>query len=266
MGRNGPLVARAKGARRKVDFMLPDRRHLVVLPAYNEEHALRSTVAKLQALPPQFELLIVNDGSSDGTSRIAHELTHASARALHVVDLPQNGGIGVAVQTGYLFAERQGRYHFVIQFDADGQHNADAIEALVEECERRQLDTCIGSRFLGQGEGFRSTFTRRIGIRFLAALIGAITGARVTDPTSGFRCVGPRAWQAFARRYPDDYPEPESLYWCLRNRLKVGEIPVVMFERQGGVSSIRALRPAYYMVKVTLSILIDWLRRQEVTA
>lgn len=244
--------------------MLPGRKHLIVLPAYNEEGALRHTVAKLQSLGEQFEILIVNDGSTDRTSQIARELSRTSRVKLHAIDLPVNGGIGVAVQTGYLFAEKEQRYHFVIQFDADGQHDAAAIVKLVEECETRGLDTCIGSRFLGQGEGFRSTFTRRIGIRFLAYLISTIAGTRVTDPTSGFRCAGPRAWQSFARRYPDDYPEPESLYWCIRNRLKVGEIPVVMFHRQGGVSSIRALRPAYYMIKVTLGILVDLLRRREV--
>jgi glycosyltransferase involved in cell wall biosynthesis len=243
--------------------MLPGRQHLIVLPAYNEEGALRHTVAKLQALPDQFEILIVNDGSTDRTSQIAQELTRTSRLKLFAIDLPINGGIGVAVQTGYLFAEKEARYHFVIQFDADGQHDAASIIKLVEECERRGLDSCIGSRFLGQGEGFRSTFTRRLGIRFLAYLISTIAGTRVTDPTSGFRCVGPRAWKSFAQRYPDDYPEPESLYWCIRNRLKVGEIPVVMYQRQGGVSSIRALRPAYYMVKVTLGILVDLLRRQE---
>ena len=246
--------------------MLPLRKHLVVLPAYNEEGALRHTVSKLQALPDAFEILIVNDGSTDRTSQIAHSLAGTSRLALHVIDLPQNGGIGVAVQTGYLFADKTQRYHFVIQFDADGQHNADSIVALVEHCEQHQLDSCIGSRFLQPGDGFQSTFTRRLGIRFLASLISFITGTRVTDPTSGFRCVGPRAWQSFAGRYPDDYPEPESLYWCMRNRLKVGEIPVTMYARQGGVSSIRALRPAYYMLKVTLGILVDWLRRKEVPA
>lgn len=244
--------------------MLPDRQHLVVIPAFNEQATLRQTIEKLQVLPRQFELLIVNDGSHDDTSVLAHSLIERSHLRLHVVDLPQNGGIGVAVQTGYLFAARHGMFHFVIQFDADGQHDAGSIVALVEECERRDLDSCIGSRFLGHGEGFRSTFTRRIGIRFLARLISTFAGTRITDPTSGFRCVGPRAWQAFARRYPDDYPEPESLYWCLRNRLRVGELPVIMHERQGGASSITSLRPAYYMLKVTLGILIDLIRRPEV--
>lgn len=246
--------------------MLPHRNHLIVLPAFNEESTLRSTVAKLQALPDAFEILIVNDGSTDRTSHIAHQLAENSRLPLHVIDLPQNGGIGVAVQTGYLFAEKQQRYTFVIQFDADGQHDAGAIVRLVEHCEAQQLDSCIGSRFLQPSDGFRSTFTRRLGIRFLAQLISTITGTRVTDPTSGFRCVGPRAWRSFAVRYPDDYPEPESLYWCMRNRLKVGEIPVTMYERQGGVSSIRALRPAYYMLKVTLGILVDGIRHRETTA
>lgn len=238
--------------------------HLVVLPAYNEEHALPQTIKALQTLPNGFELLVVNDGSNDRTSQIARELAEPSRLPMHVVDLPLNGGIGVAVQTGYIFAHHQQRYDYVVQFDADGQHDADAIVRLVEECDRRDLDICIGSRFLsGNGEGFQSTFTRRLGIRFLARLISTLGKTKITDPTSGFRCAGPRAWTSFAAQYPDDYPEPESLYWCIRNKLRVGEIPVVMYPRTNGVSSIKTLRAMYYMTKVTLAILVDMLRRKE---
>jgi hypothetical protein len=185
---------------------------------------------------------------------------------MHVVHLPVNCGIGVAVQTGYQFAVKSEEYQYVIQFDADGQHRAEAIPALVEACETHAYDLCVGSRFLVlSGKGFRSTALRRAGIRFFAWLIGLLSGARVTDPTSGFRCAGPAAWDRFARHYPEDYPEPESLFWCSRNRLRVGEVAVQMRPRQGGESSIGSLWTVYYMLKVSLAILVDRLRAEERT-
>jgi glycosyltransferase involved in cell wall biosynthesis len=242
---------------------MPDK-HLIVIPAYNEQESLSATIAALQSLPDGFELLVVNDGSTDDTSRVAHALPAASRLPLHVVDLPLNGGIGIAVQTGYLFAAQAGRFRYVIQFDGDGQHDASAILTLVQASDRGNLDLCIGSRFLNaRPDNFRSTLFRRAGIRFLSWLIRLLGKTRVTDPTSGFRCAGPRAWRDFAERYPDDYPEPESLYWCIRNQLRVSEVPVVMFERSAGRSSIRAFRSLYYMVKVTLAIVVDLLRPKE---
>jgi glycosyltransferase involved in cell wall biosynthesis len=244
--------------------MTEQNKILVVLPAYNEEDSLAETIAALQKLPDDYELLVVNDGSTDLTSQLAHELAVTSRLPLHVIDLPLNGGIGVAVQTGYLFAASQQRFDYVIQFDADGQHDVSAITRLVDECERRDLDICIGSRFLNPfRSGFQSTLSRRVGIRFLSLLISMLGRTKVTDPTSGLRCAGVRAWMDFADQYPDDYPEPESLYWCLRNGLRVGEIPVVMHARTAGVSSIGSLKALYYMVKVTMAILIDVLRPKE---
>ena len=239
-------------------------KHLVILPAYNEEHALADTVAQLQKLPEQFELLVVNDGSTDRTAAVAASMTRASKLPLHVVTLPMNSGIGAAVQTGYRFALQHNIYTYVIQFDADGQHDADSVIRLVRQCEAKNLDLCVGSRFLDpQGGGFRSTLVRRVGIRFFSRLISLLSSTRITDPTSGFRCAGPKAWKSFARRYPDDYPEPESLFWCIRNKLNVGEIPVRMNIRQGGVSSIRFRQSVYYMLKVTLAILIENVRNRE---
>jgi glycosyltransferase involved in cell wall biosynthesis len=236
----------------------------VVLPAYNEQDSLPATIASLQSLPDGFELLVVNDGSTDATSRVAHGLAATSRAPLHVVDLPLNGGIGVAMQTGYLFAVQADRFRYVIQFDADGQHDARSILALVHACDRIRLDVCVGSRFLkANPDSFRSTVFRRMGIRFLSWLIGVLGRTRVTDATSGFRCAGPRAWHDFAQRYPDDYPEPESLYWCIRNGLRVGEIPVRMYERHSGQSSISTWRSLYYMIKVTLAITVDLLRPKE---
>lgn len=237
---------------------------LIVIPAFNEEDSLPATLDSLQYLTSEFEIVIVNDGSRDATDDVANKAAQTSKIPIHVVSLPRNRGIGAAVQTGYLFAATQKRFQYVIQFDADGQHDADAIPDLVKACEEQELDVCIGSRFLAGGkDNFRSTWTRRIGIRFLAGLISFLSGARVTDPTSGFRCAGPRAWQSFARRYPDDYPEPEALYWCARNKLKIGEIPVKMFSRTAGISSIKFSRGFYYMSKVTLAILVDRIRKKE---
>ena len=239
-------------------------KNLVVIPAFNEEQALPLTVADLQSLPDGYELLLVNDGSTDRTGAVAEELARSSRVVMHVVHLPVNCGIGGAVQTGYLFAAERGEYRYVIQFDADGQHPASAIPELVEASEKRGYDLCIGSRFLASAGGaFRSTFWRRAGIRFFSWLIAALVRVRVTDPTSGFRCAGPRAWDRFARHYPEDYPEPESLFWCGRNHLRIGEVAVRMKARQGGVSSIRSLGTVYYMLKVSLAILIDRLRSRE---
>lgn len=237
--------------------------HLIVIPAFNEEASLAETVARLQALDGGYEILIVNDGSRDGTLEMAKQLARDSRMPLHVVSLRTNWGIGIAVQTGYVFAQQRGGYQYVIQFDADGQHPVEAIRQLVAECDRHGLDLCVGSRFLELTEGFRSTPLRRIGIRFFVSLIRLLTGTAITDPTSGLRCAGPGAWRRFADRYPEDYPEPESLFWCLRHGLKVGEIPVVMQARQGGISSIRSWRPLYYMLKVTLAILVEFFRRRE---
>ncbi len=239
-------------------------RNLLVIPAFNEEEALPHTIEDLQALPDEYDILVINDGSHDLTAPVAERLARTSRLPMHVVHLPVNSGIGAAVQTGYRFAASRGGYEYVIQFDADGQHNSAFIAPLVSACRESDLDLCVGSRFLDRTTpNFRSTFTRRLGIRFFARLISVLSGVRVTDPTSGFRCAGPRAWSSFAEHYPEDYPEPESLFWCARNHLRVGEIPVQMRERQGGVSSIRRLKAIYYMVKVSLSILFDRIRSIE---
>jgi glycosyltransferase involved in cell wall biosynthesis len=241
-----------------------DQRHLIVIPAYNEAANLPTTIANLQTLPDHFEILVVNDGSLDDTSRLARQLSASSRLKLHVVDLATNCGIGAAVQTGYLFAARSNHYQYVIQFDADGQHDAAWVQTMIDGCEQQGLDFCIGSRFLDrESTNYRSSRMRRYGIRYLSTLIALLSQIRISDPTSGFRCAGPRAWQAFASSYPEDYPEPEVAYWCLLNGLKVSEVPVVMHERQAGRSSIRTFHTAYYMCKVTLALLVANLRGRE---
>lgn len=248
-------------------------RVLVIIPAYNESQALPRVLASLQGLPDGYELVVVDDSSTDATRAVALAASQSSRIPLHVVSLPQNGGIGVAVQTGYRFAAQFGDFNYAVQFDGDGQHDPQGIEELVNAAQQTQADLLIGSRFINRAAGdsrpanaFHSTIYRRVGIHVLQATIRLLTGRLISDPTSGFRCASHRAFLSFAEQYPDDYPEPESLAWCLRNGLKVVETPARMFERQGGVSSIRPLSGLYYVGKVVFSILFTRLRNREVSS
>jgi len=239
-------------------------KNLIVIPAFNEEAALPHTLASLQNLNDNYEILIIDDGSEDRTGTVIQEFTSSSKLAVHTLRLPLNSGIGVAMQASFMFAAQQNSYEYLVQYDADGQHDAGAITTLVEHCRENDLDLCVGSRFLQAcDQGFKSSKLRRIGIRFLAGLINRLSSIHITDPTSGFRCLSRRLWSNFANYYPDDYPEPESLFWSARNQFKIGELPVQMFERQGGQSSIRTLDGAYYMLKVSLAILIGRIRKKE---
>jgi glycosyltransferase involved in cell wall biosynthesis len=236
---------------------------LIIVPAYNEAAAITDTLASLAPLHEAADVVVVNDGSRDATGARVTACAAAHPWVTQVI-LPFNAGIGSAMQAGFAYAVRHG-YDYAVQFDADGQHQADQVPALVAKAREQQLDLCVGSRFLDLNAAtFRSTWARRQGIRFFSRLISLLVREPVTDPTSGFRVYGRRALEVFARTYPDDYPEPEALFWCFRNKLRVAEVPVVMQERQGGQSSIRRLRTLYYMVKVTMAILIDRLRNLEV--
>lgn len=238
---------------------------LVIIPAFNEEAAIVKTVTSIieASISAKLEVLIVNDGSADGTQQKCERLVSENPRT-HLVNLPFNSGIGAAVQTGFLYAARHG-FDFAVQYDGDGQHCADSLETLISHAMTRELDLCIGSRYLDMDtDNFKSTFLRRVGIRFFAYLIQLLTGAKITDSTSGFRVYGKRAIAMFANEYPDDYPEPEAVFRCVRSRMKVEEIPAKMQERNGGESSINNIKSTYYMFKVTLAILIERLRTREV--
>ena len=175
------------------------------------------------------------------------------------MDLPINLGIGGAVQTGYKYAWENG-YDMAVQVDGDGQHDPEFLELMAEYLESHQVDMVIGSRFI-EKQGFQSSGMRRVGIRFFSGLIRLMTGKTITDPTSGLRMAGRNVIELFSKDYPRDYPEPESVVAILRKGLKVAEVPVIMREREGGVSSISMKKSVYYMVKVTLAILIERIRR-----
>lgn len=226
---------------------------IVIIPAYNEEKSIEKTVEDIRQNAPEFDYVIVNDCSKDDTLKICTD------KGMHVLNLPINLGIGGAVQTGYLYAYKNG-YDFAVQFDGDGQHDAKFLHEMRDYIAEHKFNMLIGSRFI-EKEGFQSSGLRRFGIRYFSALIKLLTRTRITDPTSGMRMVDREVIEIYANSYPKDYPEPESVVAILNMGKTVGEYPVVMRERTGGVSSISPLRSVYYMVKVTLAILVEMLRK-----
>jgi glycosyltransferase involved in cell wall biosynthesis len=222
-------------------------RALVIVPAWNEERDLPAVLADLRRVAPDWDVCVVDDGSTDATAAIARE------KGAVVLRLPINLGIGAAVQTGYLWA-RDHAFDVAAQIDGDGQHDPKYLPAALQRLSAG-ADLVVGSRYLGSGE-FQSTAVRRAGARYLSWLLGLRCSARVTDPTSGFRVAGRRAIELFAANYPSDYPEPEAIALAIRRGLRVEEMPVVMRGRQHGVSSIGPMRTAYYLVKVSLALLL----------
>lgn len=219
-----------------------------IVPAFNEARNLPRLADAFRARAPECDVCVVDDGSSDDTARVA------AALGWTVLRLPVNLGIGGAVQAGYLWALERG-YDVAVQVDGDGQHDPAYLAALVAPIAEGAADVVIGSRFLSDG-GFRSTPLRRAGIRYLSWFLRLRCGARIVDTTSGFRAAGRRAIGLFARYYPSDYPEPEAIALAKRAGLRLAEVPVRMSERAHGQSSITALRTLYYLVKVSLALVL----------
>ncbi len=228
---------------------------LAIVPAYNESGAIAGTVTDVLDNAPGFDVVVVDDGSTDDTGTVARR---AGASVIHH---PFNIGIGGAVQSGYQYALDNG-YDVAVQVDGDGQHDARYIPELLQVLRSDpRLNMVSGSRFIGDGEaGYQSSATRRLGIRLFSGLLSRITGRAVTDPTSGFRMTDRRGIELFARDYPHDYPEVEAVLMLHHHRLVAAEVPVQMRERQAGESSINSSRSAYYMIKVMLAILLGLLR------
>lgn len=225
---------------------------IAIIPAYNERDSIVKTVTDLKRKAPDFDYVVVNDCSKDDTMNICKE------QGLNVLNLPINLGIGGAVQTGYLYAYNN-NYDIAVQFDGDGQHDASYLDMMSEVMEQEQLDMVIGSRFITK-EGFQSSGLRRVGIRHFAFLTKFLFGQEIKDATSGMRMCNRKVMELFIREYPRDYPEPESVARLLRHKLKIKEVPVIMHEREAGVSSISLKKSGYYMIKVSLAILIERLR------
>lgn len=226
---------------------------LVIIPAYNEVNSIMSTIEDIKKNAKDFDYIIINDRSTDGTYKLCIE------NKLNVLNLPLNLGIGGAVQTGYWYA-MENSYDIAVQFDGDGQHDAKYLGEMSEFLIKNKCNMLIGSRFINK-EGFQSSSARRIGIKYFSFLIKLVTGKRITDPTSGFRMCDRKVIEIFADAYPKDYPEPETTVKILCNKMKVKEVPVIMRPREEGVSSISLKRSIYYMIKVSLAIIIEKLRR-----
>lgn len=223
-------------------------RKLIIIPAFNEAGSLPSLIDNIENLNEKYDYIIINDGSSDGTKQLC------AREGYSVINLPINSGIGVAVQTGYKYA-LENDYDIAIQIDGDGQHDVKYLATVTAPIEKEQADVVIGSRFI-TGEGFQSSGTRRMGIQILSTIIWICTGVRIKDVTSGFRAVDKDFIRVFAEDYSKDYPEPEAIVTAKMYGGVLKEVPVVMKERESGKSSITFKKSFYYMIKVTLAILV----------
>lgn len=251
-----------------------DAKILVIIPAFNESGNIVKTIAELKKLDFAFDIVVIDDGSTDTT------ISEAMATGVRVIPLPFNLGIGGAVQTGLQYASRNG-YTVAAQVDGDGQHDAQYLKVILEPVISKKVDIVVGSRFMPEDAKFegmpnlsghgtnrqsswRSSAIRRVGIHFFAWLISHLTSYSVTDPTSGFRAFGPKAIAIFSEKYPQDFPEPESMMSAKRFGLRLMEVPVQMRKREHGHSSIRYFKTLYYMIKVTIAILLDMLKPRKV--
>jgi glycosyltransferase involved in cell wall biosynthesis len=237
--------------------LLEQQRRVAIVPAFNEEGCIGDVIAEIRAFDPGLEVVVIDDGSVDGTSRAAR------AAGAHVLKLPFNLGIGGAVQTGFRYAHENG-FDLAVRVDGDGQHDPAQLGAVIEPVLRDEVDIAVGSRYLAASGGYRSSMSRRMGIRILASTVSILTRQRITDPTSGFQALNRKAIRLFAADYPHDYPEVEGLVMVIRHRLRFCEVPVAMRPRAAGQSSIRALSSIYYMVKVLLALFVGSFRRNVV--
>lgn len=232
-------------------------RIVAVVPAYREEAAIAGVVAGINAFDPSIDVVVIDDGSPDRTAVAASEAGAA------VVRLPFNLGIGAAVQTGFRYALERG-YDTAVRLDGDGQHDPAELSKLLEVLAEGEVDVVTGSRFVGADRTYRPPFARRLGITWFARLVSLLTRQRVTDTTSGFQALNRRGIALFASDYPSDYPEVEATLLVLRTKLRLIEVPVTMREREHGSSSITLLRSIYYVLKVTLALLVAMARRTTV--
>jgi len=221
---------------------------IVIIPAFNEEDSIRDVVSNIMKVHPKMDYLIINDGSTDNTEKVCRE------NGFQFITLPINLGIGGAVQSGYRYA-MQNDYDIVIQMDGDGQHDPQYLDRIIAPIVEKKANAVIGSRFI-ENEGFQSSSSRRFGIRILSDLIFICTGKRIKDVTSGYRAVDKTLIKIYTNNYSRDYPEPEAIVTALVHGMKIQEIPVAMRERMTGKSSINLKKSVYYMIKVSLAVVI----------
>jgi glycosyltransferase involved in cell wall biosynthesis len=231
-------------------MMLP----LILIPAYNEEKRIVGVIVQIRSAFPNAAILVVNDGSRDSTATAARQ-----AGAI-VVSHPFNMGYGAAIQTGYKYARDKG-HDYLVQLDADGQHDPACIPALLAPVIRGEADIAIGSRFLGTS--YRPPLARRLGMALFRRIVTMVTGMNVTDTTSGFQAFNRDVIRFFATDiFPIDYPDADMLIMLHRAGFRMIEVPVRMFENSEGTSMHSGLKPIYYMFKMLLSICVTLMREQ----
>lgn len=229
---------------------MSNKRLLVIIPAYNEEESISSTVDELTSTLSGVDYVVVNDGSKDGTERICLE------HGYNYVSLPVNSGLTVGFQTGMKYALRNG-YDYALQFDADGQHRPEYISKMLDLAVAEDVDIVIGSRFVNK---CKEVSARMLGSRIITVAIKLTTGKRVADPTSGMRMFNRKMIERFAN---DDSlnPEPESISYLMKKGAKVREVQVEMRERQAGESYLNIPKSIAYMARACISILfVQWFR------
>ena len=230
---------------------------IAIVPAHNEERAIGGVVDEIRAFDPSFDVVVIDDGSTDGTAAVA------AGRGAAVVVLPFNLGIGGAVQTGFKYALEHG-YELAVRLDGDGQHDPAELPKLLGPIRAGAADIVTGSRFTLDDPSYRAPLARRIGITWFAKLVSLLTRQRVTDTTSGFQALNLSGIALFAGDYPSDYPEVEATVLVFKHRLRPLEVPVRMREREHGESSITFVRSIYYMLKVTLALFVAMVRKYAV--
>jgi glycosyltransferase involved in cell wall biosynthesis len=231
----------------------------IIIPCYNEAENVLSLANELSMLKLDAVYSItpvfIDDCSRDDTLRLLRE------NGLKHLALPVNLGIGGAVQTGIKYAFRNG-FDYAVQMDGDGQHPPAELWKIIAELEGKESDLVIGSRFVGE-ESFRSSFMRRVGINILSRIIRLLSGVKVLDCTSGYRGFNRKAMELASVYYPDEYPEPESIIYFSSNGIRIEEISVIMRERQGGSSSIHGWKSVYYMLKVSMAMMFNYLKHKK---
>jgi glycosyltransferase involved in cell wall biosynthesis len=238
-------------------------RTLVFIPAWNEEASIANVIEDVREHLPGADVLVVDDGSVDATTAQARQ-----AGAV-VASLPFNQGLGAALQTGYLYALREG-YDFCAHLDADGQHPAAEVARLLKEVQADRADLVIGSRYRDPdaaeagSDDYKPTISRRIGTSVFRFFLTLATRQRFTDTTSGMRAANRRVMSLFSERYSPDFAEIESLQLAVRQGLRVEEVPVRMLERTGGTSFLTPLRSAFFIFKGLIVLVVGQFRPRRV--
>lgn len=226
----------------------------IIIPAYNEEKNIVSVIENIREYS-DVDIVVIDDGSKDSTSAMARKA------GAFIIRHPFNMGYGVALQTGYKYAVEK-NYDILLQIDGDGQHSAKFIPELFSQVESADCDVAIGSRFLSESQ-YRAGFLKSIGIKLFRKIILLITGEKITDPTSGYKCLNRSVFEFFTNdTFPCDYPDANVIIMLHRAGFKIREIPVEMTSNPDGRSMHRGIFTiSYYLFKMFLSIFVTLIRR-----